>query len=1020
MDKRGLCLIFAVAFVFSVCSLAEAATTGKIVGHVFDQKGEPLPGANMVVEGTNRGATTDTDGYYLILSVDPGSYTLKASMVGYTPATKTDVRVITDITTEVDFTLNEATLELGELTVVAERPPVEADVTESRYVVTAEEIDALPLVRSMDSFVELEAGINVDGTDRVRNAYYRAAGNGEVAEYMVDGIRLTTQDGRNWRGNVNPSAIAEITVLAGGLNAEYGNIGSIQIVTRDGGRDYHGQVHYRFTPGQQQHWGQNAYESAVHRGHLNYGDPAWDNETDSSGRLVHQRSSDDYTDVRGHFLEGSLSGPIGRNAAFFTSTQHDFQPKSLPQPEQRTPFNTNNSYKVTFDASTSMRVRVGGLYSWNKRRVSSGFDARSIFLPENESRWGIHKNSDNMLYASFTQTVSARTFYEVRLSYYASKQDTSDIPGETIDPDLDNDAWYYVTPGAQRRFQLGEQNRLSLRGDLSSQVTRGHFLKAGFNLTRFDAYRIFDAREDTKTRNRRLYYYGKRGQLQEGMTPMELTGYIQDKMEFEGLIVNAGLRYERFWGADVPLYITQAAPMTQSYTRFVKYTPWGKMEPHQWILPRLGVSHPVTDKSKIHFFYGKYHTRPEFDLFFRNRWISAGQASLDKNGNGQIDPAEENNNLFSNDGFGSAYAANVFSFQDTQISTAFELGTEWNFISDYTLQTTAYYRVSNGFLLVQTGDFRDPGLGTKGKSRAYGPKRHATTRGLELALKKGLKHNFSFKAAINLGWGEHLDTGGTKAGHGSVVVYPDASFIGDPTRYWNKWTIDQTTGEEIPQPPTGAELEKLQAAAQTQVDKLIAGELGSGADFRRTFKLWEMPGLSQESRAQLQGLYALQTVSWRAGSRDDARRTNGSLVLIYASPPDFGPGGAFWGSKLFGDIRLNMIYRIYTGQIFIFTDPITNIKAKREGPTSDTVDISFQKGFNIRGIRPLLYVEINNLFNQQLMRTQAERTPVEYLRFGLLEPRPDDTLFKQFGDVDELNRFENERRQIFAGLRFTW
>ena len=930
------------------------------------------------------------------------------------------MRVTTDITTEVDFTLNEATLELGELTVVAERPLVEADVTESRYVVTAEEIDALPLVRSMDSFVELEAGINVDGTDRVRNAYYRAAGNGEVAEYMVDGIRLTTQDGRNWRGNVNPSAIAEITVLAGGLNAEYGNIGSIQIVTRDGGRDYHGQVHYRFTPGQQQHWGNNAYESAVHRGHLNYGDPVWDKETDNSGRLVHQRSSDDYTDVRGHFLEASLSGPIGRNAAFFTSTQHDFQPKSLPQPEQRTPFNTNNSYKVTFDASTSMRVRMGGLYSWNKRRVSSSFDARSIFLPETESRWGIQKNSDNMLYASFIQTVSARTFYEVRLSYYASKQDTSDIPTATVDPDLDSDAWFYVTPGTQRRFQLGEQKRLSLRGDLSSQVTRGHFLKAGFNLTRFDAYSIFDAREDTKTRNRRLYYYGKRGQLREGMTPMELTGYIQDKMEFEGLIVNAGLRYERFWGAEVPLYITQAAPMTQSYTRFVKYTPWGKMEPLQWILPRLGVSHPVTDRSKIHFFYGKYHTRPEFGLFFRNRWISAGQASLDKNGNGQIDPAEENNNLFANDGFGSAFAANVFSFQDTQISTAFELGTEWNFISDYTLQTTAYYRVSNGFLLVQTGDFQAPGLGTKGKSRAFGPKRHATTRGLELALKKGLKHNFSFKAAINMGWGEHLDTGGTKAGHGSVVVYPDASFIGDPTRYWNKWTIDQTTGEEIPQSPTGAELEKLQAAAQTQVDKLVAGELGSGADFRRTFKLWEMPGLSQESRAQLQGLYALQTVSWRAGSRDDARRTNGSLVLIYASPPDFGPGERFWGSKLFGDIRLNLIYRIYTGQIFIFTDPITNIKAKREGPTSDTVDISFQKGLNIKGIRPLLYVEINNLFNQQLMRTQAERTPVEYLRFGLLEPRPDDTLFKQFGDVSELNRFENERRQIFAGLRVTW
>ena len=183
------------------------------------------------------------------------------------------------------------------------------------------------------------------------------------------------------------------------------------------------------------------------------------------------------------------------------------------------------------------------------------------------------------------------TFYEVRLSYYASKQDTSDIPTATVDPDLDSDAWFYVTPGTQRRFQLGEQKRLSLRGDLSSQVTRGHFLKAGFNLTRLMLTVIFDAREDTKTRNRRLYYYGKRGQLREGMTPMELTGVHSGQNEFEGLIVNAGLRYERFWGAEVPLYITQAAPMTQSYTRFVKYTPWGKMEPLQWIL--LGWGFPI-------------------------------------------------------------------------------------------------------------------------------------------------------------------------------------------------------------------------------------------------------------------------------------------------------------------------------------------------------------------------------------------------------------------------------------------
>ena len=80
----------------------QAGTTGKVQGVVRDAAtGEPLPGANVVLEGTNRGATTDGEGYYLILSVDPGAYTLKASMVGYAASTKTDVRITSDITTTV-------------------------------------------------------------------------------------------------------------------------------------------------------------------------------------------------------------------------------------------------------------------------------------------------------------------------------------------------------------------------------------------------------------------------------------------------------------------------------------------------------------------------------------------------------------------------------------------------------------------------------------------------------------------------------------------------------------------------------------------------------------------------------------------------------------------------------------------------------------------------------------------------------------------------------------------------------
>ncbi|WP_243663545.1 carboxypeptidase-like regulatory domain-containing protein [Rhodothermus marinus] len=59
-----------------------AQTTGKIVGRVTDaQTGEPLPGVNVVILETQQGASTDADGYYVILNVRPGTYTLRASMV---------------------------------------------------------------------------------------------------------------------------------------------------------------------------------------------------------------------------------------------------------------------------------------------------------------------------------------------------------------------------------------------------------------------------------------------------------------------------------------------------------------------------------------------------------------------------------------------------------------------------------------------------------------------------------------------------------------------------------------------------------------------------------------------------------------------------------------------------------------------------------------------------------------------------------------------------------------------------
>jgi hypothetical protein len=74
-----------------------AGTTGKIAGKVTDaETGEPLLGANVIIDGTDLGASTDAEGDYFVLRVPPGTYSVRASMMGYTIMNQTGVRVEVD------------------------------------------------------------------------------------------------------------------------------------------------------------------------------------------------------------------------------------------------------------------------------------------------------------------------------------------------------------------------------------------------------------------------------------------------------------------------------------------------------------------------------------------------------------------------------------------------------------------------------------------------------------------------------------------------------------------------------------------------------------------------------------------------------------------------------------------------------------------------------------------------------------------------------------------------------------
>ena len=224
-----LCLVI-LSLLFS--SILIAGNTGKISGTVKDsQTNEPLIGANVIIEGTSMGASTDLEGNYTILNVPPGEYVIVSSMVGYTPTRITGIRVRIDLTTVIDISMSETVMQLGnEVVITAERPLVQKDQTATTAIVGREQLASLP-VTEFSQALNLQAGF-VAGS-------LRGGRRGEVA-YWIDGVPVTDVYDGSQVVEVNKSLIQEAQLVSGAFNAEYGQAmsGIVNIATREGGKNY--------------------------------------------------------------------------------------------------------------------------------------------------------------------------------------------------------------------------------------------------------------------------------------------------------------------------------------------------------------------------------------------------------------------------------------------------------------------------------------------------------------------------------------------------------------------------------------------------------------------------------------------------------------------------------------------------------------------------------------------------------------------------------------------------------------
>ncbi len=1026
--KIGLGIALALCAVLAMVSAATAGTTGKMMGVVTDEKGEPLPGASVVLEGTQRGSTTDADGAYLIISVDPGVYSATASMVGYHSVTQEQVIVRADFTTTVNFTLREQELELEEMVVVAERPPVEPDKTESRYVVTAEDIQRTPIIRRVQDILGLEPGTSVDGQGFVRG------GMADESALFVDGVRIQQTDRRVWGGYnsdnqqwwaVNTDAVQEISLITGGMNAEYGNAqsGVVQIVTRDGRAKYHGEVEYRMTPAGQKHWGANVYEAPEHRGHMQWDDPEWVAEVDpQTGNLVHQRTN--YTDWRGHYFDGFVGGPLVSNASFFVSARHERDAARIPGPWETRPANIRTSAKLTVPAGQNVKFRVGWLYDYWEG-VEGAYDAfwgaynlpdfgqlhqvlrapgRDVFLPEG-SPAGKTINKENVFYAVLTHTISPKTFYEVRVSNYQSTQDSSDTKGSvTSGVRTDQEGWFYLGRDAVSLYHIGEQKRVGLKFDLSSQISKGHFTKVGVDFTSYDNWFTFEgATEGNKVKS--IEYIGD-PDPGTGLTPKQIGIYFQDKMEFEGLVVNAGIRYDRFWGVDVPLVAAMRSMIYNSMSKYINHAPRFPFKAIVNWSPRLGISHPISDRSALHFSYGHFTQIPGFRRMFKEEWKTVGTPAVEGV------PYSE----YTQTGRPTGMSAIRPIWNDTQQKISFELGVDWNFVSDYTATLATFYKNGSSQEISGWNMLQNPTNRARHYMNSTSIDWWEDARGFEFSMRKGFSNHFSFRAAFNLEWtAQGRGGGGDNAG--ALAATFDSTWVATSPYYFEKW--EEGPGFQRPVAPT-AEERRAAASGAAGLMETIRSDPGFFVYcfFSPGLHAADNSRVSSEAREAAEGIwYVYDYCPSDTRSNSPGRRGQGSLQFFFGSPSDFGSGPKFAGSTLLGDLRANLIYRIYTGSKFRYSELATGKTVWSRAPLHTNMDLSVQKRLNFGGVNADLFLEVFNLFDQ---KDAGSVGSTDYMWWGIIGPKPDDGNYLNYGDFQERSRFIGSPRETHVGLRLSF
>ena len=377
---------------------------------------------------------------------------------------------------------------------------------------------------------------------------------------------------------------------------------------------------------------------------------------------------------------------------------------------------------------------------------------------------------DQQYYLTFNHNVSQNTYYTIRFNafdadrvlaggnksageYGQSSESFTDLPNvegfrngryDIGEPFTDQDGdgmWDYNNPnnaypnvsgfyiagnGLAGNYQQlvpdwahFESSTYSVRADLSSQLNLRHLLKTGLEYSYYNV--AAEDRPYPSIANGGLGIYTDVYRYY----PSSAAVYVQDKMEYRDIIVNAGLRldYWKIGGNSVQSPVADVLGIGN----YVDYEPPDESGDF-YVSPRLGIAYSVTERDVFHFNYGYFYQRGRQDYYFTgvNQLQTGGTPIV---GNPGLEPMK---------------------------TIAYELGVRHQFAQDFLLDVSTYYKDIKNWIQTASQNqlyFDLYGYSPIGTNAAiYYNADYASVRGFEFNVSKDYGSHVAGRLTYTLAW----------------------------------------------------------------------------------------------------------------------------------------------------------------------------------------------------------------------------------------------------------------------------